>query len=304
MKRYSIARIILIFWTLFIGIGAVFGATAMLIKPDGSILQMQPLLPYFQVMPFADVLFQNYIFSGISLLIVNGLSNLTAAYLLIRKKKQGIILGGVFGVTLMLWICIQFILFPANVLSTSYFIFGLLQAITGYCCLVFYRQVTEQVNLEDYPNIGSNEKQLVVYFSRLGRTKKVAYETANVSGAVLFEITTTERTEGTLGFWWCGRFGMHQWGMPIKNMPDNLEQYDKVTICTPIWVFSVCAPIRDFCEKAKGKIKVADYVLVHFQPVSYKKVMDELDNLLGIKSEHATSICSRLGRNKTHQKIS
>ena len=60
------------------------------------------MLPYFQVLPFADILFQNYLFPGIALLIVNGLTNLVAALLLLRKKKIGVVLGGVFGVTLMM----------------------------------------------------------------------------------------------------------------------------------------------------------------------------------------------------------
>ena len=131
-SRYHTARKWLIFWTLFIGLGAVSGGVSMLIKPDGSILHMQNMLPYFQVLPFADVLFQDYTFSGIALLIVNALTNLTAAVLLIRKKKIGVILGGIFGVTLMLWICIQFYMFPPNFLSTIYFVFGLCQAVTGY----------------------------------------------------------------------------------------------------------------------------------------------------------------------------
>ena len=131
-SRFNTARKWLIFWTLFIGLGAVSGGVSMLIKPDGSILHMQNMLPYFQVLPFANVLFQDYTFSGIALLIVNALTNLTAAVLLIRKKKIGVILGGIFGVTLMLWICIQFYMFPPNFLSTIYFVFGLCQAITGY----------------------------------------------------------------------------------------------------------------------------------------------------------------------------
>ena len=131
-SRFHTARRWLIFWTLFIGLGAVSGGVSMLIKPDGSILHMQKMLPYFQVLPFADGLFQDYTFSGIALLIVNALTNLTAAVLLIRKKKIGVILGGIFGVTLMLWICIQFYMFPPNFLSTIYFVFGLCQAITGY----------------------------------------------------------------------------------------------------------------------------------------------------------------------------
>lgn len=298
MNRYHVARKILIFWTLFIGIGAVAGATGMFAAIDGSALGMQELLPYFQVLPFANVLFQNFVFPGIALLVVNGLSNLTAAVLLFQKKKAGFILGGIFGVTLMLWICIQFVIFPANFMSTTYFIFGFLQAVTGYCCLVFYRQGTETLDVAAYPNIGTNRKELVVYFSRLGRTRRAAYEAAQKSGADIYELKTTEKTEGTLGFWWCGRFGMHKWAMPLENMPKNLEQYDKVVICTPIWVFTICGPIREFCRQAHEKIKKADYILVHFQPAYYHSAVKEMNRLLGLNGENVTSFCCELGRKR------
>ena len=104
----------------------------MILDPSGKTLHMDGMLPYFQVLPFAKTLFQDFLFSGFALLIVNGLTNLTAAVLLLRRKKLGVILGGVFGVTLMLWICIQFYMFPLNFMSTAYFIFGLCQALTGY----------------------------------------------------------------------------------------------------------------------------------------------------------------------------
>ena len=129
--RYDTARKWLIFWTLFIGIGAVAGGLSMIIDPSGKTLHMDGMLPYFRVLPFADVLFQDFLFSGFALLIVNGLTNLTAAALLLRKEKLGVILGGAFGITLMLWICIQFYMFPLNFMSTAYFVFGLCQAVTG-----------------------------------------------------------------------------------------------------------------------------------------------------------------------------
>ena len=132
MKRYDTARRWLIFWTLFIGVGAVAGGLSMILDPSGKTLRMDGMLPYFQVLPFAKTLFQDFLFSGFALLIVNGLTNLTAAVLLLRRKKLGVILGGVFGVALMLWICIQFYMFPLNFMSTAYFIFGLCQALTGY----------------------------------------------------------------------------------------------------------------------------------------------------------------------------
>ena len=93
-SRFEKARKALIFWTLWIGLGAVAGAACMLIDPSGKIMGMDAMLPFFQKMPLADVLFQNFVFSGISLLIVNGLTNLTAAVLLLRRKHAGVVLGG------------------------------------------------------------------------------------------------------------------------------------------------------------------------------------------------------------------
>ena len=139
-QRYNSARKWLIFWTLFIGIGAVAGGLSMILDPSGKTLYMDGMLPYFRVLPFADVLFRDFLFSGFALLIVNGLTNLTAAALLLKRKKLGVILGGAFGITLMLWICIQFYMFPLNFMSTAYFIFGLCQAVTGYAAWVRLRR--------------------------------------------------------------------------------------------------------------------------------------------------------------------
>lgn len=57
---------------------------------------------------FSEILFQDLTFSGIALLIVNGITNIVASIFLFLNKKIGAILGGIFGVTLILWICIQF----------------------------------------------------------------------------------------------------------------------------------------------------------------------------------------------------
>lgn len=295
-SRFNKARTVLIIWCLFIGIGAVSGSVGMLTAIDGSNLEMQEMLPYFQVLPFADILFQNFLFSGIALLCVNGITNLTAAILLLKKRKSGVICGTVFGGTLMLWICIQFVIFPMNFLSTIYFIFGLTQLITGICALIFYKQEQFQSQQFSYSNIGADKSKLVVYFSRMGYTKKAAYEEADRTGAMIYEIKSTEVTEGTLGFWWCGRFGMHRWDMPIKPVEINLEQFSCITICSPIWVFHLSAPVRSFCKAANGKIKKAKYIFVHFQKNKYPKEFDEMDSLLGITADEAISICSRQGR--------
>ena len=294
-SRYKVARRALIFWTLFIGIGAVAGAVGMLTDPSGRVLGMDGMLPYFQVLPFADILFCDFTFSGFALLIVNGITNLTAAGLLLANKKAGVILGGMFGVTLMLWICIQFYIFPLNFMSTIYFVFGICQAVTGYAAWVFRKQEEFYVNIADYPNVGTNTKRLVVFFSRMGYVKKQAYEEANRTGAVLYEIKSTERTEGTPGFWWCGRYGMHRWAMPTEPIDIDLSAYEHVTICSPIWVFALAAPVRDFCRKAAGKIKEADYIIVHHTGGRYENAAREMDLLLGISHTAMRSVRCKIG---------
>lgn len=295
-SRYRPARRALLFWTIFIGIGAVAGSSAMLIDPSGGLMGMDAMLPYFQKLPFAEIVFQDFVFSGISLLIVNGISNLTAAGLLIANKRIGAVLGGVFGITLMLWICIQFYMFPLNFMSTAYFIFGFIQAITGYMTVVFYDQEHFTVSESDYPNIGSDPTKLVVYFSRMGYTKKRTLDAADRTGAEIYEVRAAERTSGTLGFWWCGRYGMHRWAMPIEDIGVQLEKYDHVTVCSPVWVFNLCAPMREFCKKASGRIRSADYILVHHQKSLYANAADEMDRLLGLKDTPAVSVCCREGR--------
>ena len=297
-SRYKIARRWLLFWTLFIGLGAVAGALGMLLDPSGRALGMDAMLPYFQVLPFADVVFQDFTFSGWALLIVNGLTNLTAAGLLLARKRAGVILGDVFGVTLMLWICIQFYMFPPNFMSTIYFFFGLAQAATGWAAWVFWQQESFQVDITQYPHIATNPDRLVVFFSRMGYVRRIAYEAAERTGAAVYEIKSTERTEGTLGFWWCGRYGMHHWDMPIEPVTADLTAYAHVTVCAPIWVFALAAPVRTFCRAAAGKIREADYILVHHQNSRYENAAAEMDALLGLYHTPFTTLRCREGHYK------
>lgn len=295
-KRYKISRAILLFWTLFIGIGALAGGLCMITKPDGSVMGMDAMLPYFQVLPFADVLFQDYLFSGIMIVVVNGLTNLIAAGFIFADKKGGIIAGGVFGVTLMAWIIIQFVIFPANVMSSLWFVFGILQAITGYVCFVRYKQDRFVFDESEYKNIGENPSCAVVYFSITGYTKKLAYQIANERGADIYEITTTEKTDGDLGFLWCGRFGMHKWGMPINDI--DLSKYDSVVICSPMWVFGVCAPVREFCKMQRDKLKNVGYVLTHTMNARFENVAEDMDALLDAKHTFFESYSTQLGKIK------
>ncbi len=294
-SRSERTRRALLFWTLFIGVGAVAGTLCMILDPSGRTLGMDAMLPYFQVLPFARVLFRDLTFSGWALLIVNGLTNLTAAGLLLAKRKSGILLGGIFGVTLMLWICIQFYMFPLNFMPAIYFVFGLCQAGTGYGAWVFHKQEGFRVDPADAPDIGTDPRRLVVFFSRMGYVKQAAYTEANRTGAEVYEIRAAEKTEGTAGFWRCGRFAMHRWDMPIRPVELDLSRYDPVTICYPIWVFSLASPVRSFARAAAGKIREADYLSVHYTAGRYENTAWELDALLHLRRAAYRSFSCKMG---------
>ncbi len=140
-------------------------------------------------------------------------------------------------------------------------------------------------------------KTLVVFFSRKGYVKSVAESIAAERDADILEIKTTERTAGFLGFWWCGRFGMHRWGMPLEEYSVDVKKYDRVVLCSPVWVFSLSAPMRTFIAENAGKIKAADYVLVHFSgPMRYKKTVAHIDEVLGVKHDQFISVCCMWGK--------
>lgn len=89
---------------------------------------------------------------------------------------------------------------------------------------------------------------------------------------------------------------MHRWEMPIEPISADLSAYDHVTICSPIWVFALAAPVRAFCRQAAGKIYEADYILVHHTGGIYENAAREMDALLGIAHTELRSIQCRTGK--------
>lgn len=71
-----------------------------------------------------------------------------------------------------------------------------------------------------------------------------------------------------------------------------------MTVCSPIWVFNLAAPVRAFCHAASGKIKEVDYILVHHTNGRYESAADEMDSLLGIKRTSLRSFSCKAGKYK------
>lgn len=274
----------------------------MFIDKTGSLLKMNCLLIYFKVLPLSNILFNDYLFSGICLLIINGITNIVGSIMLIKNKKISYDLEMIFGILLMLWITIQFIILPFNLLSLTFFLLGLIQTILAYICKVRYIQSVFKINYDEYKNINKLKDTVVVYFSRMGYTKKIAYSIANDLECKLIEITPKEKIKGTLGFWWCGRFGMHKWPMELEKNYD-LSKYKKVIICSPIWVFDVSSPIRELLIQNKNKVKNVTYVLTHFMNNKFIYVADNMDKILNTKRKKLISYTVRFGKVKNKSEV-
>ena len=227
------------------------------------------------------------------MIIINGVSNALASVLILRNKRNGYVLGTIFGLTLMFWITIQFVIFPFFIIDLVYFLFGVFQMIFGYVALVSYNQVYFSFSEEDYKEIANDSDTLVVFFSRKKFTKKIAYERANQLKAEVLELQTKERTEGDLGFWWCGRFAMHRWRMETLPLTKDLSKYNMIIVVTPIWVFKMCAPVRDFLYRYQDEIKKKEISVIfnHFNPWLPKRAIQEVKSIVPLKRVESITTC-------------
>ena len=70
----------------------------------------------------------------------------------------------------------------------------------------------------------------------------------------LYKLCFPEHTAETLDFWRYGRQGIHRWTVPIEPANVDLTQYDRMTICLHIWVFTLTEPVHSFCHnRYQGK---------------------------------------------------
>jgi flavodoxin len=96
---------------------------------------------------------------------------------------------------------------------------------------------------------------LIIYYSRTGRTRKVAEFIQDLTGYDLEEIKENSRRLGLFGWLKSGMESTRR--MLPQIMPLTLDplQYDIVIIGTPIWASNMSSPLRTFLKKYREKIK-------------------------------------------------
>jgi hypothetical protein len=106
---------------IFVGLSALVSGALLIIGPSGALLHLPPDM-------LKDTPFHDFLAPGVILFLVNGVGQLVAGILSIRRHRFAGYVGAVFGMGLMIWIFVQVNMIGGrNILQYSYFTLGLLE---------------------------------------------------------------------------------------------------------------------------------------------------------------------------------
>ena len=97
-------------------------------------------------------------------------------------------------------------------------------------------------------------KILIAFYSKTGKTRKLAENLAKSLGADIDEIIDQKDRGGIKGWLLSGRDGMKGFLTEIKTNK-NPGKYDLVIVGTPIWAWNSTPAVRAYVTKFKKEIK-------------------------------------------------
>jgi len=124
----------------------------------------------------------------------------------------------------------------------------------------------------------SSMKIIVAFYSRSGRTKKVAEAISDILKCDEEEIFDIKSREGVVGFLSAGTDANLRRLTAIKEIKNNPSLYDLVIIGTPIWSSNISTPIRTYISLHKEGFKNVAFFCTRLGSDS-KKVFDDMKNL-------------------------
>lgn len=98
----------------------------MMVFPVDTPLGMGALLPAMNRFPFQELFFQDLFWSGLALLLCNGVCNLIAVVFFIQKKHAAFTMGLFAGILMVIW-CIAELIYLPNFLAVFYLFLGIAQ---------------------------------------------------------------------------------------------------------------------------------------------------------------------------------
>jgi hypothetical protein len=111
---------------LLVSLGALICGTLLIIVPSSALLQLPPDM-------LKDAPFNDFLIPGIILFVINGIGQLVAGILTVRRHPRAGLVGATFGLALMIWIFVQVNMIGGrNILQYSYFFVGTLETALAF----------------------------------------------------------------------------------------------------------------------------------------------------------------------------
>lgn len=140
-------------------------------------------------------------------------------------------------------------------------------------------------------------KSIIVYYSRTGRTSKVARTWAHRIGASRLKIIPMG-WRGTLSDVLKYKIAtLTRKTMPIDLYSIDFSKYDRIIIMVPVICGMMSAPMRTFIRQEAGNLHNVEYVIIHKGiKMRHKSLIRWLDKTLGEWHVAASSIWVSWGK--------
>lgn len=122
-------------------------------------------------------------------------------------------------------------------------------------------------------------RALVVFYSRTGNTRKAAEAIAEELGCDREEIIDTRNRSGVLGYVRAGMDAARKTPAAIKQTEKDASAYGLVLIGTPVWAWTVSAPVRAYILRNRERLKKVAFFCT--KGGSEGGTFKEMENLCG-----------------------
>jgi flavodoxin len=135
-------------------------------------------------------------------------------------------------------------------------------------------------------------KAFVVYYSRTGRTRKVAEAIADALSCDKEEIVSTQNLSGLVGLLRIVYQAMRKSLIAINDLKRDVAEYDLVIIGTPVWGGTVSLPVKTFIYTCKDYFNKVAFFSTHGGAESQEE-FNEMEAVCGKKPVSVLSFSAR-----------
>lgn len=145
----------------------------------------------------------------------------------------------------------------------------------------------------------ADNKTLIIYFSRTGRTRRLARRLAQLLDADIEVIKCRRYRMGLFGWWRYLRAGFNsvKGNLPrIGQLQHTPADYDLVVLGTPIWTSYPCLPMRALLDARPDMPGRIAGFLTYGGQSEPDKAFDMMAEMLGKPIEHRLAIMAEDGK--------